>query len=280
MSGGKQMQTKNISALVVGLILAAAPWLFAQSWSLPHGTAVKDSGPRTYRFSVEYSTSDTKGQITRRQRLTGDYTRGLPGGDVIWKNVSETDANGSAADFGPAEKRDFMEGFRYQGGVPGFLKTMAPDFFKGFPPTAVFERNLVWDTGMIELFGQNYFDDLKLNQPLHDVSSQTIKMPDVGTFQNRDIQLLWTGGSQRNGRDCAVIEYSAYFNPLEIANGGINLRGRSHYWGLIWVALTTKQIEYATLHEDVMGELKLPGQDATQVIDVFRSAVFEPVTGN
>lgn len=274
------MPTKSISALVVGFILAATPWLFAQSWSLPHATAVKDSGPRTYRFSVEYSTSDTKGQITRRQRLTGDYTRGLPGGDVLWKNVSEADANGPAADFGPAEKREFMEGFRYLGGSPAFSKTMAPDFFKGFPPTAVFERNLVWDTGMIELFGQNYFDDLKLNQPLHDVSSQTIKMPGVGTFQNRDIQLLWTGGSRRNGRDCAVIEYSAYFNPLEIANGGINLRGRSHYWGLIWVALATKQIEYATLQEDVMGELKLPGQDATQVIDVFRSAVFEPVAAN
>jgi hypothetical protein len=273
------MRVKTISTLVAGFILGA-PWLFAQSWSLPHATAVKDSGPRTYRFSVEYSTSDTKGQIVRRQRVTGDYTRGLPGGDVVWKNVSQTDTNGPATEFGPTEKREFMEGLRYQGGSAVFSRTLAPDFFKGFPPTAVFERNLVWDTGMIEMFGQNYFDQLKLNQPLHDISSQTIKMPGVGNFQNRDVQLLWTGRSQRNGQDCAVIEYSAYFNPLEIANGGMSLQGRSHYWGSIWVALATKQIEYATLQEDVMGELKLPGQDAVQVIDVFRNGVFEPVGAN
>ena len=47
---------------------------------------------------------------------------------------------------------------------------MKPDFFKAFPPTAVMERNLVWDTGMIELFGQNFFDKLKLNQPYHSAS--------------------------------------------------------------------------------------------------------------
>ncbi len=275
------MPTKTISVVVVvGFLVAATPWLWAQSWSLPHGAAVKDNGPRTYRFSVEYSTSDTKGQIIRRQQVSGDYTRGLPGGDVIWKNVTQAEANGPTAEFGPAEKQEFMEGLRYQGGSEVFSRTLAPDFFKGFPATAVFERNLVWDAGMIEMFGQDYFDRLKLNQPLHDISSQTIKMPGVGSFQNRDVQLVWTGRSQRNGQDCAVIEYSAYLNPLEIANGGMSLHGRSNYWGSIWVALATKQIEYATLQEDVMGELKLPGQEAAQVIDVFRNGVFEPVSAN
>jgi hypothetical protein len=41
--------------------------------------------------------------------------------------------------------------------------------------------------------------------------------------------------------------------------------------------LATKQIEYATLYEDVLGEMKLIGQDA-RVINIFRSGVFEPVT--
>jgi hypothetical protein len=32
---------------------------------------------------------------------------------------------------------------------------MKPEFFKGFPATAVFEPKLVWDTRMLEMFGQN-----------------------------------------------------------------------------------------------------------------------------
>ena len=104
-------------------------------------------------------------------------------------------------------------------------------------------------------------------------------MPDVGTFHNRDIVLEYVGRSQRNGQDCALIDYRAFFNPLQIASGGMTLNGRSDYWGEIWVSLATKQIEYATINEEVNGELKLPGQDAAQPLSVFRVGSFEPVAG-
>jgi len=236
---------------------------------------VKDSGPRTYRFSVDYNTANTQGEILHRQRVTGEYTRGLGDGEVMWKNVSQAEADGATAPFGAPQKRDFMEGFRYRNGLGD---TMKPDFFKGFPPTAVFERNLVWDTGMIEYFGQNFFEHLKLNDPYHVGPDKDVVMPDVGTFHNRDIVLEWVGRSQRNGQDCALITYKAFFNPLAIANGGMTLTGRSDYWGEIWVSLETKQIEYGTIYENVAGEMKLPGQDTTQVINVFRTGTLEPVS--
>jgi hypothetical protein len=71
--------------------------------------------------------------MMHRQRLTGEYTRGLAGGEVIWKNVTQADADGATAPFGAAQKRDFMEGFRYANNPESTLK---PDFFKGFPPSA------------------------------------------------------------------------------------------------------------------------------------------------
>jgi hypothetical protein len=43
------------------------------------------------------------------------------------------------------------------------------------------------------------------------------------------------------------------------------------------VALATRQIEYATLYEDVLGEMKLKGQNTPQVVSVFRSGIFEPI---
>ncbi len=249
----------------------------AQHWSLPQRLEVKDNGPRTYRMVVDYSAANTKGEIVFRQHVTGEYTRGLPGGEVAWKNVTVTEAAGSSTAFGPVQKREFMEGFRYRNDLAG---TMKAGFFKDFPPTAVFERNLVWDTGMIEHFGQSSFEHLKLNEPYHLISNQDAVMPEVGTFHNRDVVLEWVGRSQRNGRDCALIKYQAFFNPLEIATGGMTLKGRSDYWGEIWVSLATKQIEYGTIYEVVVGELKPPGQDTTQVINIFRQATLEPVSAN
>jgi len=243
------------------------------AWTLPQGIAVKDAGTRTYRFTVDYNMANNKGEITHRTRLTAEYARGLPAGDVIWKNVTQADADGATAPFGAPQKRDFMEAFRYHNDMAA---TMKPDFFKAFPPSAVFERNLVWDTGMIEMFGQNFFDRLKLNEPLH-TGSGDVDMPDVGTFHNHDVVLTWIGRSIRNGQDCALIRYQAFFNPVEIATGGMTLNGRSDYWGEIWVSLATKQIEYGTLYESVVGEMKLPGQDTAQIVNVFRTGTFEPV---
>ncbi|MGO8786399.1 MAG: hypothetical protein ACLQVL_03315 [Terriglobia bacterium] len=263
----------TISGLIGQSLLA--PSLSAQTWSLPQGTTVMDNGPRTYRFTVDYNDGNSKGEVVHRQRFRGEYTRGLADGQVMWNNVTQAEAGGATAPFGATQKRDFMEGFRYHRN-PG--DTLKPEFFKGFPPTAVMERNLVWDTEMIEYFGQDFFEHLKLNEPYHALSNQEANMPGVGIFKNRDVVLEWVGRSQRNGEECALITYQAFFNPLEIANGGMTMKARSDYWGEIWVSLATKQIEYSTVYENVSGEIKLPGQDAAQPLNVFRIGTLEPVS--
>ncbi len=266
------------SGLAVQPLLAQsafAPTTTLQTWDLPHGTVVKDAGPRTYRFTVDYDTANATGDVVHRQRITGDYTRGLAKGEVEWKNVGEAQADGATAPFPPAQKQDFIEGFHYPAGSPDTLK---PDFFKSFPPSSVFERNLIWDTSMIESFGQIFFDKLKLNVPLHISTNKDVIMPDVGTFHSRDSVLEWVGRSRRNGQDCAVIDYRSFFNPLEIATGGVTIQGRSDFWGEIWVSLSTKQIEYATIYEEVSGQMKLPGQDTPQPLSVFRFGTLEPLS--
>ena len=274
------MRRGQVGALVMGLAMGASYGHGAESpkqpsWVLPRGLTTKDAGPRTYRFTVDYLMANPRGAVVHRQRLVGDYIRGLAGGEVQWKNVSQAEADGPTGGFGAPQKRDFMEGFRYANDLG---TTMQPEFFKGFPPAAVFERNLVWDTGMMELFGQAYFETLKLNEPFHALASQDVKMPGMGTFHNRDVVLEWVGRSYRNGQDCALIDYRAFLNPLEIANGGMSLWARSDYWGQLWVSLKTKQIEYGTLYEEVMGEMKLAGQDQAQPLSVFRTGTLEPVT--
>lgn len=243
-----------------------------QSWELPPTMPVKDTGTRTYRFTITYNTTNMRGEMLRRQRFTADYTRGLPGNKVRWDNVTEEDADGATAPFGTPQPHTFMDGFEY---VNNMTDTFSPDFFKAFPPTAVLERNLVWDTGMFETFGQDHLGQLKLNEPYSSGYEAAMKLPGEGTFQNRQIILEYIGRSERNGQDCALISYQAYLNPLKITTGGIDMKGRSDYRGLIWVSLATRQIEYATLSETVTAELKLPGQDTIQNINVIRTGDFE-----
>jgi hypothetical protein len=188
--------------------------------------------------------------------------------------VTLEEADGAIGPYGATQKQEFMEGLRYQN---DFAVTMKPGFFKAFPPQAVIDRNLVWDAGMIEVFGEKEFEHLQLNVPYSFLMNQTNDLPEVGTFNNRNVVLEWTGKSERNGQPCAVITYTALFNSLEVDAGGIKLKGRSNYWGEIWVSLETRQIEYSTLYEDVLGELKLPGQDSPQVINVLRAGTFAPV---
>ncbi len=277
---GTSITTTLMVAVFAPLILASPAFSApgearaAPDWRLPRGTSIKEAGPQTYRFTVDMFNADGKGETLSRQRLTGEYTRGLADGKVEWNNVAQADSPGATGVFLEPQKRDFMSAFRY---VNRLTDTMKPEFFAGFPPMAVSERNLVWDTGMIEYFGQQFFDHLELNLPFHVAGARDIDMPGIGTFQNRDIVLEWIGRSRRNGRNCAVISYQAFLNPLRIALEGLNLQGRSEYWGQIWVAIDSKQIEYATLHETVVGELLLGGQSQAQVINVFRTGALERV---
>ncbi len=275
------MRAKIMALQFFGLLLVSTACLMCQSWELPKGP-VKESGSRTYRFTIDYFTSDTKGRVIDRQQVRAEYTRGLPGNKAVWKNVTVTESINAGEKLGPAREREFMNGFQYT--RDSSFNPISPDFFKTFPADAVMERNLVWDTVMFEAFGQEQFEHLRLNLIYHpgaaDRNLEHIDMPGVGTFRNRDIQLTWTGRSLRNGQECALLEYQAYFNPLELTVGGMNLIGRSHYWGQIWVSLATRQIEYGTLYEDMLGEMKLRGSDSPKVINAFRSGVFEAMGKN
>lgn len=246
----------------------------AQPWTLPSHLAVIDRGPRTYHFSIDYNNASPTGEIVQRQRVTGDYTRGLPDNQVEWHNVGVATVASPTGNFPSPEKSAFMEGFRYRNDAAG---TMAPTFFQSFPATAFMERNLVWDTVMFESFAQNYFEKLELNVPLHaGAKDEDLHLPDLGTFRNHDIVLEWVGFSQRHGQHCALIIYRAFFNPVNI-NAGVTLKARSDYWGELWVSVATKQIEFATLYEEVTGQITLPGQTVPQPMSVIRVGTFEPV---
>ncbi len=273
------MKTLVISGMLV-LVAALAQTVTRQrwDWTLPTFPGVKQNGPQAYRFTCDYYYLDTKGNLARRERASALYTRDLPEDRVRWTGITFAESSGSPDTFGPAQKRDFMEGFSY---TRASLKDMLkPEFFRGFPPAAMLERNLVVDTHMIEGFGQDHFPELKLNIPFHPFhvpESAALPLAGAGTFKLKDLQLIWTGISQRNGQECAVIDYRAFLNTFEIKMPGINLIAGSSFGGQVWVSLRTKRLEYATLYENVLGEMSLEGQEKPRIVSILRIGVFEPV---
>jgi hypothetical protein len=255
---------KALASLVLSTVL----------WQLPQNLSVKDNGPRTYRFTVDYTFAQTNGEIARRERVVADYTRGLPQDRVEWHDISIAAAPGADSPFGKPVPQQYMEGFSYINAMD--TKAFQPEFFKNFPPDAMQTKNMVWDTQMLELFGQTQFEHLELNKPFRlAAASGAINLAGAGKFENKNIELTWVGMSQRNRKDCALIGYRAFFNPLEINTPGIKMKGRSNYWGEICVSLATKQIEYGTLYEDVLGQVQVPQKNNATVVNVVREGVFE-----
>lgn len=266
-------------AIIGWLALASAFGQTARTegrdWTLPTNLAVKQAGPQTWRFTCDYYNLDTKGHLLKRDRYSALYTRGLAGDTVRWNDVTLASNTDGSEKFPPAQKREFMEGFSYP--QESYKEALKADFFRGFPAMAMQERNFVWDTLMIESFGQLELEHLKLNAPYHVPDSADVEMQGLGSFHHKDLQLIWTGISKRNGQECAVVDYQAFFNQVAFSNPVLSLIGRSHYWGQIWVSLATKRIEYATLYEDVLGELKVQSLEKPMTVNVFRIGTFEPV---
>jgi hypothetical protein len=252
--------------------------LDAQLSHLPTDLKLKEDEPQKYKITFDYLNLDTLGNPLSKERVTGEYIRALPDGKVRWNNVRIAKAKSFDQPFTEGEAQSYMEGFTYN--LSKRADMLKKEFFQGFPDLEIKTKNLVWDMHMIEQLAWDYFNKLELNQP-YAVQSQPEDVPlaGAGTFQNRRVELTWVGLSKRNNEACALIQYQAFMNKFTTSMGNLRFQGRSHYWGDIWVSLKDKQIEYATLFEDVLVEFSLPGQGGKQLIGVLRKGKFENTGG-
>jgi hypothetical protein len=228
--------------------------------------------PQRYHIVADYFNKDLYGNFLNKMRVSGDYTRGLEGGKAKWNNVYIANADRLKASFPQGEKQEFMENFTY---IPS-EKMLLESSFENFPQQLVQLKNLVWDMMGIEAFAWVYLDSLKLNRSIRaSVINGQVEMDGIGVFENRDIRLRWTGITEMNREICAVIEYLAMDNPLNVEFGDFKMKGRSHYWGTVFVSMEDKQIEHAYMYEDVVMDMNLPGQPDNQLINTTREIVFE-----
>jgi hypothetical protein len=244
-----------------------------KSGSLPQSLELKDELQK-YVVTTDHFNTDIFGNFFNKMRVKGEYTRGLENGKVKWNKCTIAMAMSRDAEFPVGTPIGYMEDFSYMV-TADMLK---PEKFSTFTEHSAFTKNLVWDMMGIEGLAWVNFNDLELNKPFNATFfNGKMDLAGMGSFENKDMVLTWTGITERNGEYCAVIEFRTMNNPLEYTGDGMSMKGRSHYWGTIWVSLEDKQIEHAVLYEDVVMEMNLPGQTTKQIMDATREISFVKV---
>jgi len=229
-----------------------------------------------YRMTAVYTNLDLYGNFTSKKMVTGDYTKGLENDQVSWNNVLISGSSKKSGLFDGGVKQDYMEKITY---VPS-SKMLETEAFKNFPVNAenVLARNLIWDMMTIEMFAWEYSDSLKLNQNyiIPNITGE-FNMAEIGTYEHAGIQLCWTGISLMNNEMCAVIEYRAIDNKLNISMEQIKTSGTEQYWGTTWISLESKLIEHAEMYGGTIQEIAVKGLNDKFLIKTIRELWVEKI---
>jgi hypothetical protein len=222
-----------------------------------------------YRMTAVYTNRDLYGNFTGKQKVSGDYTRGLENGFVSWNSIFISGSNSFSEPFPAGTNQAYMENLKY---VPS-LKTLEAGFFKDFPstPEAVFVKNLVWDMMAIEGFAWDYTDSLKLNvnYTIPNIKGE-FSMADIGTYTHTKVQVCWKGISYKNGEMYAVIDFRAIDNKIEMSMDAIKTKGTEQYWGTVWISFKDKLIESAEMYGGTIQEIEVKGMKDKFLIKTIR----------
>ena len=229
-----------------------------------------------YRMTAVYTNKDLYGNFTGKMKVTGEYTKGIENGLVHWNHIFISNSSNYAEPFPAGTKQEYMENLTY---VPS-PKMLAAESFKNFPATtdAVFARNLVWDMMAIENFAWDFTDSLKLNKTYRiSQNNRAFNMADIGTYAHNEIQICWTGISAMNDELCAVLEYRALDNKIELSMDGFKTKGTEQYWGTTWVSLKTRSVEAAVMYSGTIQEIDIRGMKDKLLVKTIREIQVEKI---
>ena len=279
------MKTNYLAILLIitGLILISSS-LFGQKKmsiekyleSLPQNLKLVEQTPQKYLMTTEYFNKDIYGNFANRVKVTGEYTRRLKDEHVRWNNVFIAHSNNQTGAYPDSTEQEYMENITYSSASA----LLEGSFFKSFDKNIdnVYARNLIWDTKAIEDFAWNYFDLLQPNETylVPDIHG-SFEMAEIGNYNHNNIKLDWIGIAMMNDKLCAVIEYRALDNKLELHTNTMKSKGSELYWGKTWVSLENKQIEYAVMYSNTVQEMEIEGLQNKILANTLRELKFERI---
>lgn len=276
------MKTSNFLFMALMLLTNC---LFAQKNSIDSYLSLKPSeiksgksGIQEYAVSLKWQNLDAiNGNKFNCNAVNGTYITGLKNDSVSWKDVGLAQISDfQQKDYNGANLASF-NGFTYKINETNFLND---DFYQTIPPEQRdMAKWLVSDAIQMQGLAWYVVDSLTFNKPFIPkfLNNYDVKFKDWVTFTSRYQKLIWSGITKYNNEVCAIIKFESLYNPLKIENNQMSVKGRSLYYGEIRISLSDKQVEYATMVEDVVMKLKSSLFPDEQLIDLQREIIFNKV---
>lgn len=233
---------------------------------LVYSTSLEETTPQKYVMITDYHDYDIYGNFRKKSRVSGECIL-MEDGMKKWNNIRITNSLDLKGSYPEGERISYMENFSYDPSAD----ILSDSFFESVPQANPHMKNLVWDMTGFEVFAWYKWDSLQLNTTYSakEINSK-IDIPGLGTFENKDIRVTWTGITEVNNKICRIIKFNVMNNPIELNFQNFTMKGRSHYWGNIYVSVSDKQIEYAELDEDVLFDIKKNGQETGTIANTVR----------
>jgi len=276
------MKTLN---LILMLSVLTAKCLFGQTNNIenyfskqPLMIESKTSARQEYEVILKWQNLDPmNGNKINCNAVRAAYVAGLENGYVSWKNVCLAQINNIRQKQFDGTALPAFNNFSYKANNLDFLKA---DFYKNIPPDQQdLAKWLVSDAVQMQGLAAYVFDSLEFNKEFNPkfLENYDIKFENWVTFSSRYQKLIWSGISKYNNKICAIVKFESYYNPVEMNNPEMTFKGRSLYWGEIWISLEDKQVEYATMVEDVIFRLKSAAFPQEQLLDLQREITFNKI---
>jgi hypothetical protein len=241
---------------------------------LPHNLKTESKEPLQYRLTIDWSTKDIDGKPNNHYVAIGTLTQGLENDSTGLSDVTLTEIRDSTRN--KLELKE-LDGLKYKIDKDNFTRL---DFYKDFPQAQIeLIRWFVQDQIAFKVYGIMFLDSLKLNTPFYPdfFKNHNTKIDNYVNVNTKSLNITWTGISKMHNKLCAIIHYQAMYNPIDSDNDAMKLNGRTCFWGDIWVTLDDRQIEFATMNEDLIFKLLLKANNYEQRLNLQRELKFEKI---
>lgn len=235
----------------------------------------QNSEVEEYDVTLKWQNLDAiSGQKFNCNAVKATYIVGLENDYVQWQDVSLAQIDDFNQTVFKGTELPSFDGFTYKAIDTAFL---SEGFYKSIPlELQDLAKWLVSDGLQMHGLAIYMFDSLEYNKEFFPglLENYDVKFDDWVTFTSRYQRMIWSGIGMHNDKICAIVKFDSNYNPVKIDNERMRVDGRSLYYGEMWISLTDKQLEYASMFEDVIMKLTSTMFPEEQLIDLQREIVF------
>ena len=269
---------KRVVIMIIGVVFALH--CSAQTSGNEQKIPEQSSSPNlaNYRMTIDIKRRDLNGRLNVHDIISGKIIQ-LSQQSVVENafKLADVSVTGISEQGQNKQKIDELDGLSFKIQGDNFTNL---DFYKDFPPAHIERiRTFIQDKVTFEAWGLMYLDSLRLNIPFYPslFQNQQADFEQSVNFNTQKLNITWLGYSKINGKDCILVYFKSMYSPFLVDNDNMIVNGRSCFWGNIWILPDTRQIEYATMNEDIVSHMKLKDNNFEQQFNIQRELIYEKI---